>query len=242
MGTWRHPFQAGALAPTPCLAVGAAPLRLDEGDRALIRSLRPETRAAWTVTLGSAAVSVIAYCELWNVWIAVGLVSLKKANELGHRARTPKLRIESGPTLFLPFVGAVQRLGEQPRRELDAALLGLAGPICSVLFASLCRLGHVLTDDPVLRFLATAHAVLAVIDLLPFGRLDGQRVIGALSQRDRIVCTLLSTALALAFQSLLLLPICAALLWTALQPAAQRSQPWAAGGLLGVIVLALVVV
>lgn len=63
-----------------------------------------------------------------------------------------------------------------------------------------------------------------------------------LSQRDRIVCTVVSTALALACQSLLLLPICIALLWTTLQPAAAHSQPKVLTVLLGVLMLALIVV
>jgi Zn-dependent protease len=242
MGSWRHPFEAGALAPTACLALGTASLRLDANERALIRSLRPETRVAWMMTAGSALLSVAAYCELWNVWIAVGLVMGMWVHELGHRAVLRKLQIDSGPILFVPFVGAVQRLHEQPQRALDAALLGLGGPVCSVLFAGSCRLAHLLTDDPSLRFLATAHAILAVIDLLPFGALDGSRVVGALNTRDRIVCTALSTALALACQSLLLFPLCITLLWASLQSAPSHPQPTAATGLLGVIVLALIVV
>lgn len=242
MGAWRHPFQAGVFAPTACMIATAPPLRLDPGERALIRSLRPEARVAWTVTLGSALLSIVAYCALWNVWIAVGLVTGMWAHELGHRAVMRKLEIDSGPILFLPFVGAVQRLRAQPERALDSALLGLGGPSCSALFAAACRLAHLLTDDPALRFLATAHAILAVLDLLPFGTLDGRRVVEALGRRERIVCTAVSVGLGLACQSLLLVPVSIALLWSCTQPAPPRPQPWAAGALLAVLVLALAVV
>src|SRR5262249_17844251 len=156
-------------------------------------------------TLASAAVSIFAYCGLWDVRIAVGLVLGMWAHELGHLAVMRRLKIDSGPILFVPFVGAVQRMGEQPRSNLDAARLGWAGPIGSMLFACACRIGHAFTDDPALRFLATAHAILAVIDLLPFGRLDGKRVVDTLSHRDRIVCTAVTGLFALVFQSLLLL-------------------------------------
>jgi len=227
---------------TPCLVIGAAQPNLDAGERALIRSLRPETRAAWLVTLGSALLSVAAYCELWNVVIAIGLVLGMWAHELGHRAVMRRLGIDSGPILFLPFVGAVQRMRELPRRELDGAIIALAGPICSVLFAAACWLGHAFSDDAALRFLATAHAVLAVLDLLPFGTLDGRRVVDALSRRDRVVCTALTAGLALACQSPLLAPVCIALGWHALQPAPAHSQPSAAGALMGVLAAALLVV
>lgn len=205
----------------------------------MIRSLRPEARTTWFVTISTGLISVLAYCELWDVRIAVGLVLGMWAHELGHLAVMRWLKIESGPIFFVPFVGAAQRMRDQPESDLDAARLGLAGPICSILFAAGCWLAHVSTDDPALRFLATAHAILAVIDLLPFGTLDGRRVVAALSLRDRVVCTAVCAGLALVFQSLLLLPVCLVMLWTTQQPAPERAQPWAAAALLGVFVAAL---
>jgi Zn-dependent protease len=242
MGAWRHPFEPAAIAMAPYWAASPGKLGLDDNERQLIRSLRPEARATWIITLSSAAVSIFAYCGLWDVRIAVGLVLGMWAHELGHLVVMRRLKIDSGPILFVPFVGAVQRMGEQPQSELDAARLGLAGPICSMLFACVCRLGHAFTADPALRFLATAHAILAVVDLLPFGRLDGKRVVEALSQRDRIICTAVAGLLALVFQSLLLLPVCLAMCLTIQQPVPERSQPWAAATLAGVFILSLVLV
>jgi hypothetical protein len=57
------------------------------------------------------------------------------------------------------------------------------------VFAALCKLGYVLSANRSLRFLAVAHAIFALIDLLPFGALDGARVLPALKApgRERVL-------------------------------------------------------
>ncbi|HKP58009.1 MAG TPA: hypothetical protein VJV78_14860 [Polyangiales bacterium] len=210
-------------------------LRLDEHDRSLIRQLRPETAAMWSLTLGTALISVVLYCAIWNVSIAVGLVLGMWVHELGHAAVVRRLGLETGPIVFVPFIGAAQRLRVWPVRPLDVAVLSLAGPVASVVFALICKLGCVLTGDPALRFLATAHGLLAVIDLLPLGNLDGGRVVAALSRRERIACTVATGVTAVAGEFLALVPMCAALAWSCSRASASERQPALTAALLGVL-------
>jgi len=177
MRCWRHPFEVAPYAG----AVAALPLPLAESelegpDRALVRSLRPEASARWIVTLGSALFSVVLYEALWGWSIALGLVLGMAFHELGHALVMRQLGLPRSPIVFVPFIGAMQRLQKSTPRPLDLALLALAGPAAGLLFAAGCKVAFLATARPALGFLATAHAILALIDLLPFGALDGARV------------------------------------------------------------------
>jgi Zn-dependent protease len=232
---WRHPFDVAPYVGAACLPAGSLPLRLEEHERALIRRLWPETAAMWSVTAGSALLSIALYCGIWDVPIAVGLVLGMWIHELGHAAALRKLGLETGPIVFVPFIGAVQRLRVWPARALDIALLSLAGPGAGLAFALVCKLGYALTEQPALRFLATAHAALAVIDLLPLGTLDGARVVAVLNRRDRAVCASATCLVAITGQFLVLVPMCLALAWTCMRIPASEGQPAVAAAILGLL-------
>jgi Zn-dependent protease len=185
---WRHPFAiapyAGPVGDVAVLPLPLAAAELEEQDRALLRSLRPEAAAAWALTLGSALLSIAIYWDLWGRAIAAGLVWGMWCHELGHAAVMRKLGVPRSPIVFVPFIGAMQRVRQFPARPLELAALALAGPAAGIAFAAVCKLGYVLTANGSLRFLAMAHAILALIDLLPFGVLDGARVLPALKVRE----------------------------------------------------------
>lgn len=235
MRGFRHPFEVAPYAGAACLPASPLLLRLDEQDRALIRRLRPETAAVWALTGGSALLSVALYWGIWGAPIGVGLVLGMWIHELGHAAAARKLGLETGPIVFVPFIGAVQRLRIWPARALDTALLSLAGPAAGLAFALSCALGGSITQHSTLRFLAVAHAALALIDLLPFGTLDGARIIGALGRRERVVCAASCCFAAAAGQFLVLIPMCAALAWTCRRAPASEGEPAVAGALLGLL-------
>ena len=201
---------------------------LSHHDDAWLRGLRPETRAQWLVTGGSALASALLYAVLWSMPMACGLVLGMWVHELGHWALIRRLGLQSSPILFVPFVGAMQKLKSAPLSALDGAQLALAGPLCGLLFAVACKGAFLATGQPVYRLLGTAHALLALLDAVPFGMLDGRRIFVALSRRHRAACALAAAALALFTQGLYLLPVCAVLAWTVTQPAPPRSPPWIA--------------
>jgi Zn-dependent protease len=224
MGVVRHPLEPAPYAPPPLAAPGGPPSPalayalappLSAQDEALIRGLRPETLALWIATFGSAVLSVLVYAGLWGLPIACGLVAGMWLHELGHAALARRLGLRPSPIVFVPFVGATQRLGAQPRQAVDGARVALAGPCCGLWFALACQIGHALGGPAELRFLGAAHALLALVDLLPLGLLDGQRVLGALAREQRAACACAALALAMATGSWLLLPVAVALGWAA---------------------------
>jgi Zn-dependent protease len=241
VGLSPHPFEPAPYAGAALVPPIAADLRLDARDRAVIRELRPEAVAAWAATAGSALFSALLYGGLWGAPIACGLVLGMWVHELGHRAALRRFGLESSPIVFVPFVGAVQRVRAGPENAAQAALVALAGPACGVLFAAACKLGHATSGDPVLRFLATAHALLALIDLLPFGMLDGKVVVAALSRAQRIASACAATALTVACASPWLIPICAALAFASARPGPERGEPWLAAALVALLGAALCV-
>lgn len=243
MGSFRHPFETapytGAVCPIPAAIGGATEIRLDDQDRVFIRGLRPELGARWAATAGSALFSMLLYSALWDGAVASGLVLGMWLHELGHSFVLRRLGLPSGPIVFVPFIGATQRAPERPSRASDAALLALMGPAFALGFAACCKLGYAATGDPALRLLATAHAILAMIDLVPLGALDGGRVVETLSRRDRVACAVGTGVLAIACRSSVLAPVCLAFAWTATRPAPLRSEPRIAVAVLAALGFAL---
>jgi Zn-dependent protease len=150
-------------------------------------------------------------------------------HELGHLAIARRLGLEVGPIVFVPLIGATQRLHQQPATPVDGAQLALAGPLCGLLFAGACKLAFLTTLHSVLALLGTAHALLAMLDCVPLGMLDGRRIFAALSRRHRAACACAIGSLALCTRAVYLVPVCVVLIWTITRPAPERSPSWIAG-------------
>jgi len=249
MGGVRHPFEpapyaAGPVLPLPVLQVDAPIVAsaLSEHDRLLIRRLRPEAFVPLVVTGGSALFSIALYSGLWSMPIACGLVLGMWAHELGHRALLRRYGFEPSPIVFVPFVGAVQRVRSQPADPLAVASVALAGPACGLVFAAGCTLGHAATGHPDLRLLGIALALLGLLDMLPLGPLDGRRIFGAFGRRERIACAATTTVLALLLQAWVLAPVCAALAWSATRAAPARGYAWVGAAYVALLCATLLLV
>lgn len=119
---------------------------------------------------------------------AVLLFGCVLLHELGHsfmakRAGIPVTRV----TLFL--FGGVAQIGGHPRRPLIELVIALAGPVVSIVLATLCWWGsHLLhpSSPPglitivILRYLAMVNTALLVFNLLPGFPLDGGRTLRAI--------------------------------------------------------------
>jgi Zn-dependent protease len=194
------------------------------------------------VTGGSALFSIAVYCGLSSVPIACGLVLGMWAHELGHRAMLRRFGCETSPIVFVPFIGAVQRMRTQPASPVDAAAVALAGPLCGLIFAAACKLGHAVSGDSDLRLLGTALALLGLLDMLPLGPLDGRRIFAALGRRERIACAACALAFALLLHALVLVPMCAALAWVASRPAPAQGNRWIAAAFVALLAATLALV
>jgi len=249
MGGVRHPFEPApyAAAPgprLPALQVDALNVAsaLSEHEQSLIRGLRPEAFVPLVVTGGSALFSIALYSGLWSMPIACGLVLGMWVHELGHRVLLRRYGFEPSPIVFVPFVGAVQRMSSQPADPVAVASVALAGPACGLVFAAGCTLGHAATGHPDLRLLGIALALLGLLDMLPLGPLDGRRIVGAFGRRERIASAVITTVLALLLQAWVLAPVCAGLVWSATRPAPARGHAWVAAAYLSLLCATLLLV
>jgi Zn-dependent protease len=133
--------------------------------------------------VASMLASMWAYAWLFGWRFAVGFVLLILVHELGHVVVLRARGIAAGLPVFLPFLGAVVNMKEQPKSAYDEALSGIAGPVFGVA-ASFATLGlSDVYDSQLLRVLAYTGFFLNLFNLLPVLPLDGGRTVAALSPK-----------------------------------------------------------
>lgn len=168
---------------------------------------------------------------------ALGLFLSVLIHELGHAftARLFDVHVE-GITLW--FLGGVAQFPEMPKERGREAIVGIAGPITSVLLAAGFHLLATGADWGsralfVLGYLALVNGALAVFNMLPALPLDGGRVLRSIlaifmpylratrisAGLSRVVAILLGIYAILTFQ--LFLALIAFFIYTAVQAEAQ---------------------
>jgi len=129
------------------------------------------------VFLGSAAVSVAAYAQLWGWKYAVGFVILLFVHELGHVVALRARGIKTSALVFLPLLGAFTAWEQQPRTLYEDAETALAGPVAGATAAlAVGYWGHH-TGSGLLMSLAFTGLLLNLFNLAPVRPLDGGKVV-----------------------------------------------------------------
>jgi Zn-dependent protease len=139
-------------------------------------------KAKFLVTSGSMLVSIAAYASIWGWRFAVGFVLLLLVHEYGHviQLRREGVHDASAP-VFIPFLGALIWLKSLGGNAAAEARVGLAGPIVGSVGALVCLALFGITDNDLFRALAFTGFFLNLLNLLPFGFLDGARAAAAMS-------------------------------------------------------------
>jgi Zn-dependent protease len=128
------------------------------------------------VFLGSAAVSVLAYAQLWGWKFALGFVLLILVHELGHVFALRMRGIRHTALVFLPMLGAFTSWRPTERDPYQEAETALAGPVLGTVGALvLGYIGHVQGSD-LLQALAFIGLVINLLNLAPVPMLDGGRL------------------------------------------------------------------
>ena len=140
----------------------------------------PRKRETWATAVaktgGSMVVCIAVYASSWGAWFAVGFVLLILIHELGHTIANWCYGIAQSPPIFLPYVGAVIMLRQNPPDAKAEAVIGIAGPIAGT-FGALCCYGLFLyTRQPLLFQLAMYSFWMNLFNLIPIWPLDGGRV------------------------------------------------------------------
>jgi Zn-dependent protease len=124
-------------------------------------------------------ISVGGYALLWGWQFAIGLVLLILVHELGHYVEAKRLGLDPALPVFVPFLGAYVALRNAPFDPWRNARVSLAGPVLGGIGALVLLLVGEARDDGFLLALAYTGFFLNLINLVPFGPLDGGHVLRA---------------------------------------------------------------
>jgi Zn-dependent protease len=145
--------------------------------------------AALLKTGGSMLVSFVLYAMLFSlkkgptfgVLFAAGFVLLILVHELGHSFAMRHFGLSASPPIFIPFMGALINLRQQPRNAWEEAVVGIGGPALGTIGALFCHAMYLFTGAELLLLLAWFGYLLNLFNLLPVPPLDGGRITAAVS-------------------------------------------------------------
>jgi Zn-dependent protease len=126
------------------------------------------------VKFASIFIAVAAYALIWGWRFAVGFVLLILLHETGHFIEAKREGLNPKLPVFVPFLGAyVQYTRGHP---WQTARVAIAGPILGGAASFVCLLLGESQNSDLLRALAYFGFFLNLVNLLPFGILDGGAV------------------------------------------------------------------
>jgi Zn-dependent protease len=136
--------------------------------------------ASLAVKLGSLAkfaavfVAFGGYTLIWGWRFALGLIVLIFIHEMGHFLEASRERLHPSWPVFIPFLGAYVKYTRG--NAWQTARVAIAGPILGGLAALVCYVAGKADGSTLLVALGYFGFVLNLINLLPFGILDGGAV------------------------------------------------------------------
>jgi Zn-dependent protease len=114
------------------------------------------------------------YALIWGWKFAAGVVILIFLHEMGHFIEAAREGLHPSWPVFIPFLGAyVRHTGGNP---WQTARVAIAGPILGGVASAVCYWIGQANDSSLLIALAYFGFFLNLINLLPFGILDGGAV------------------------------------------------------------------
>lgn len=134
-------------------------------------------------TLISLFISLGAYAWAYGWKFAVALVYLLFLHEMGHLYAAKRKGIPTSNAIFLPFVGALVALKEEPKSAKDEAYLAYGGPLLgTIAFLPAIPL-YILTQEPFWALVITIGAMINFFNLIPVHPLDGGRIVTVISTK-----------------------------------------------------------
>lgn len=130
---------------------------------------------------------IITYTYLYGWKYAVGIVLLLFIHEMGHLTASRQLGIDTSLPMFIPFVGAIIQMKEEPKDAKTESIVGIAGPLYGALAAFACLFIGNLFHSALLHALAYFGFLLTVFNLIPAHPLDGGRIVTAISLKLWVV-------------------------------------------------------
>jgi Zn-dependent protease len=120
------------------------------------------------------------YLWIGGPWFAVGLIVLLFVHEMGHVIEAKHQGLPVSAPMFIPLLGAMITLKQNPRDAWHEARLALAGPVVGSLGAAAIYGLGVVEDSNRLKAIAFLGFFINLFNLLPIPPLDGGRAVAAL--------------------------------------------------------------
>ena len=145
------------------------------------------------ITLISMGVSLGSYAVFYGWKFAALIIYHIFIHEMGHVIAAKHKKIPVSPAVFIPFVGALIGMKEQPKHAKDESYMAYGGPLAG-LIATLALIPlYLLTQDPLWMLGIQLGAILNLFNLIPISPLDGGRIVSVLSSHIWLGALLLMT-------------------------------------------------
>ncbi|MBM7644659.1 Zn-dependent protease [Scopulibacillus daqui] len=134
-------------------------------------------------TLISLVVSLAGYAVFFGWGFAAAIIYLIFVHEMGHLVAAKIKGIKTSPAVFIPFLGAVIGIKEQPKDAATEAFLAYGGPFAGLISIFPAIILFYLTHQPYWALVVVLGAMLNLFNLFPVSPLDGGRIVGVLSTK-----------------------------------------------------------
>jgi Zn-dependent protease len=133
------------------------------------------------------AISLIFYSFLFGPLFAIGFILLMGIHEMGHWLMAKRQGIATSFPIFIPGLGALINMRQQPASVKQEAQMATAGPLVGGLASfGMIGLGY-LTHYGLWAALGYTGCFMNLFNLLPVTPLDGGRIMTALSRWMNLV-------------------------------------------------------
>ncbi|WP_370017018.1 site-2 protease family protein [Peribacillus sp. B2I2] len=134
-------------------------------------------------SLISIFISLGAYALVYGWKFAVALIYLIYIHEMGHLLAAKRKGIKTSNAIFIPFVGALISLKEEPKNANQEAYLAFGGPLLGTLAFLPAIPLFIMTENPFWLLVITLGAMINLFNLMPVHPLDGGRIVGVISTK-----------------------------------------------------------
>jgi Zn-dependent protease len=134
-------------------------------------------------SIGTMLLTIWVYAQFFGPPFAIGFVGLLLVHEMGHYAAARQRGIDVSLPAFIPFVGAMINLRQQPHDAETEAYIAFAGPFIGTLGAFACYWHGQSSGDEFWLALGYTGFILNLFNMIPVSPLDGGRITQVLSPR-----------------------------------------------------------
>ncbi|KZL92481.1 site-2 protease family protein [Clostridium magnum] len=132
-------------------------------------------------TFGSMLLMIWVYARIHGWTFGIGFVLLLFMHEMGHYFAAKRVKLPVSTPIFIPFVGALISMKEQPADAKTEAFVAIGGPVLGSIAAFISLGIYYGTGKSVFLALAYSGFILNLFNLIPVHPLDGGRIVTAIS-------------------------------------------------------------